>query len=122
VRVLFNQNISFRLVKKIEAVFPGSEHVNTVGLKNKSDQSIWDYAKRENFVVVTFDSDFYDISVLYGKPPQLIWIKTFDQTTQNLEQILKNHAVDIQYSCVNNCFLVATWNGLDYNSVGCTCG
>jgi predicted nuclease of predicted toxin-antitoxin system len=102
VKLLLDQNISFRLVKKIEGIFPESEQVRRIGLENKNDRIVWEFAKREKFTIVTFDSDFYDLSLLLGRPPQLIWIKTSDQTTKNLERLLYDRAADIQDFITSN--------------------
>ncbi len=95
-KILLDQNISYRLVSKIKPIFPGIDHVKNVGLTNKLDKIIWDYAKRERFTIVTFDSDFYDLSLLFGHPPKLIWIKSGNTTTQNLTRILTEKAIQIQ--------------------------
>ncbi len=87
-KLLLDQNISYRLVKKLEASFPGTQHVSKLRLNNKSDRDIWETAKKEGFVIVTFDSDFYDFSLTTGYPPKLIWIRTGNTTTKNLERIL----------------------------------
>ena len=57
-KLLFDQNISFRIIKQLERVFPGSKQVKELGLENTSDIEIWEYAKINNFVIVTFDADF----------------------------------------------------------------
>jgi predicted nuclease of predicted toxin-antitoxin system len=92
VKLLLDQNISYRLVKKIEVDFPGSQHVSQLGLTNKLDRDIWEAAKSSGFVIVTFDADFYDLSLTLGHPPKLIWIRSGNTTTRNLEQLLtKKH-------------------------------
>lgn len=87
-KLLLDQNISYRLVQKLEITFPGTQHVSRLGLTNKSDRDIWETAKREDYIVVTFDSDFYDLSLTLGQPPKLIWIRSGNTTTRNLEGIL----------------------------------
>ena len=87
-KFLLDQNISYRLVRKIDPLFPGTEHVKRLGLENKLDNQIWDYAKKEGFAIVTFDSDFYDMSLLRGHPPKLIWITAGNTTVKSLEKIL----------------------------------
>lgn len=67
-KLLLDQNISFRLIKKIESDFPGSKQVRRVGLENKDDKVIWEFASREDFTIVTFDSNFYDISLICRRP------------------------------------------------------
>jgi len=95
VKLLLDQNISFRLVKKLEPKFPGTKHVSNLGLINKSDRDIWDLAKKEGFVIVTFDSDFYEFSLTEGQPPKLIWIRSGNCATKNVERLLREKADQI---------------------------
>ncbi|HBK70306.1 MAG TPA: hypothetical protein DDZ39_01390 [Flavobacteriaceae bacterium] len=88
---LFDQNISFRLIRKINDVFPNSKHVKELGLENATDIEIFDYAKKNNYSVVTFDSDFCDLNTIRGFPPKIIWIRTGNITTKNLEIIIRLH-------------------------------
>ncbi len=89
-KLLLDQNISYRLVQKLEIIFPGTQHVSKLGLINKSDRDIWETAKRHDYIVVTFDSDFYDLSLTLGQPPKLIWIRSGNTTSRNLEEIFTN--------------------------------
>lgn len=95
-KLLLDQNISYRLVKKLESVFPEIQQVTSLGLSNKSDRSIRDFAKKEGFIVVTFDSDFYDLSLTEGHPPKIIWIKSGNLTTDHLADLLTRKATQIQ--------------------------
>lgn len=95
-KLLLDQNISYKLVKKIESVFPGTQQVRDLGLLNKPDRLIWEFAKKEDFTIVTFDSDFYDLSLTQGHPPKLIWIKSGNITTRNIQQLLSAKVVQIQ--------------------------
>jgi len=65
-KLLFDQNISYRLVKQIIELFPGSKQVRELGLENSTDIEIFDFAKRNDFSIVTFDSNFYDLNVIKG--------------------------------------------------------
>jgi len=58
--LLFDQNISFRIIKWIDDIFPGSISVHDLENKNPHDLDIWKYAKASNYVIVTFDADFID--------------------------------------------------------------
>ena len=57
-KLLFDQNISFRILKKLSDFFADSSHVKTEGLINASDLEIWEYAKHNDFTIVSQDSDF----------------------------------------------------------------
>jgi len=106
-KLLLDQNISYRLVDKINLIFPGTEQVKRLGLENKPDREIWNFARKEDFTIVTFDSDFYDMSLLLGHPPKVIWIKAGNLTTKNLERLIKEKSEqielfisDIEISCL----------------------
>ncbi len=71
-KLLFDQNISFRITKKITDFFPECTHVSDCGLNDGEDPQIWEFAKKNHFTIVTFDSDFFDISIINGHPPKII--------------------------------------------------
>ncbi|MGM0566708.1 MAG: DUF5615 family PIN-like protein [Bacteroidota bacterium] len=95
-RLLFDQNISFRLVNKLSEVFPDTKQVRQLGLENATDLEIWSYAKKYDFTIVTFDSDFCDISNLKGFPPKIIWLRFGNTTTDKLAEILSIKAESIK--------------------------
>ena len=90
-KLLFDQNISPKIVKQIESDFPDSKQVRHVGLKDASDVVIFDYAKNHGYAVVTFDADFVDLNVVRGIPPKIIWLKTGNLTTKSISDLLKNN-------------------------------
>jgi predicted nuclease of predicted toxin-antitoxin system len=92
VKILFDQNISFRVISKLQTEFPGCAQVRALGLENRSDREIWEFAKQESFTIATFDADFYDLLTLYGHPPKVIWLRTGNTHTDNLISILLQHA------------------------------
>jgi predicted nuclease of predicted toxin-antitoxin system len=66
-KLLFDQNISFRILSKIKAHFPEAKQVRQLGIENYSDIEIWKFAKENKFTNVTFDADFFDLSNLKGQ-------------------------------------------------------
>lgn len=90
-KLLFDQNISFRLVKRILHIFPQACQVRHIGLENTSDQDIWTYAKENGFCIVTFDADFLDIAQIQGIPPKIIWLRTGNITTTAIVKLLAQH-------------------------------
>lgn len=87
-KLLFDQNISFRVSKKLQNYFSGCMHVSDCRLNDTEDSTIWEYAKINDFAIVTFDSDFYDISIINGHPPKIIWIRTGNLKTNELVRLL----------------------------------
>jgi Uncharacterized protein conserved in bacteria len=92
-KLLFDQNISFRILRLMPDTFTGCQHVKFVGLNDRNDWDIWQYAKLNDFTIVTFDADFFDISLLKGFPPKIVWLRTGNLITQDIaECIVLNHA------------------------------
>jgi predicted nuclease of predicted toxin-antitoxin system len=94
-KILFDQNISLRIVNKIKDVFPECSQVRLVGLENASDLEIWTFAKQNGYGIMTFDADFYDLATLKGHPPKVIWLRIGNTTTSNLEKVLRTHSETI---------------------------
>lgn len=87
-KLLFDQNISFRLVDKISGFFPEAQQVKQLGLTNATDREIWDFAKEKGYAIVTFDADFYELASVMGNPPKIIWLRTGNCTTDSLAKLL----------------------------------
>ncbi len=88
-RLLLDQNLSPKLVHKLDDIYPDSIHVSHLDLDNASDKEIWEYARTHDYVIVTKDADFGDFSVVWGIPPQIIWIRRGNCTTNDIEEILR---------------------------------
>lgn len=56
--LLFDQNLSRKLVTRLADVFPDSSHVQFYSLTEVADSDIWEFAKSQNFCIVTQDADF----------------------------------------------------------------
>jgi len=74
-KLLLDQNLSYRLLEKLEPVYPGSMQVKFVNLGQADDLTVWRFARDNGFTIVTKDSDFHEFSLLYGNPPKVIWLK-----------------------------------------------
>jgi len=75
VKRLFDQNLSHTLVRRLADLFPDSVHVRDVGLKAAGDPLVWDYAKNNDLMILSKDSDFHQRSFLYGFPPKVVWVR-----------------------------------------------
>ena len=94
-KLLFDQNLSFRLCTHLADLFPGSQQVRTVGLAEATDRAIWDYAKANGFAVASLDADFADMAALVGAPPKLVWLRCGNQPTEVIERLFRDHAQTI---------------------------
>ncbi|MGH9794166.1 MAG: DUF5615 family PIN-like protein [Candidatus Acidiferrales bacterium] len=91
-KLLFDQNLSFKLCRALSDLFPGSAQLRQIALDRADDRTIWQHAKSGGFVLVTMDSDFADLAALLGAPPKIIWLRCGNQSTDALEKILREHA------------------------------
>lgn len=87
-KFLFDQNISHRILKLLPEKYSGSTSVKKEGLINAFDKEIWEFAKNNSYIIVTQDSDFNDLNLLYGFPPKIIWIRTGNLKTNAIADIL----------------------------------
>jgi predicted nuclease of predicted toxin-antitoxin system len=92
VKLLLDQNISFRVANKLQADFPECSQVRELILENKTDREIWNFAKTENYTIVTFDADFYDLVTLFGHPPKVIWLRMGNTSSDHLIEVLQSHS------------------------------
>ena len=95
-RLLFDQNLSRKLVGRLADIFPDSSHVQFHDLADKTDTEIWQFAKISDFYIVTQDADFADRSRLYGSPPKVVWLRCGNIPTRQIEQILRSGSEVIQ--------------------------
>ncbi|WP_205649736.1 DUF5615 family PIN-like protein [Aequorivita ciconiae] len=63
-KLLFDQNISPRVLRRITPHFPSSSRIRFEGLTNASDNLIFKFAKENQYTIVTFDSDFVDFALV----------------------------------------------------------
>jgi predicted nuclease of predicted toxin-antitoxin system len=96
VKLLFDHNLSPRLVNRLSDLYPGSNHVHSLGLDQAPDREVWEYARREGFLIVTKDADFSDLCMLLGFPPKIIWIRRGNCKTSDMETILRRHYADVK--------------------------
>lgn len=105
-KILLDQNLSYRIIKKLNSIYPEINHVSNFNLQASDDKVVWEFAKNNDFTLVTQDSDFYDFSILKGFPPKIIWIKCGNTSTNNIIEILtknyqsiKDFIEDDKYAC-----------------------
>lgn len=90
-KLLFDQNLSFKLCDRLKDVFPGSEQVRRAGLEAADDRVVWDYAGKNGFTLVSQDSDFADLAALFGPPPKVIWLRCGNNPTAFVEKLFCDH-------------------------------
>lgn len=98
-KLLLDENLSDRIIHKIIDLYPDSAHVKTLSLTNTDDLVIWEYAKANDFVIISKDSDFHQRSLLYGHPPKFIYLRIGNSPTSKIVQILRDNFDTIIQFC-----------------------
>jgi predicted nuclease of predicted toxin-antitoxin system len=96
VKLLFDENVSPKLVGLLEREYPGSAHVRDLGLRGAPDSQIWDHAREHGFVIASKDDDFRQRSFLHGAPPKVIWLQVGNAGTSPIAQLLREEATQLQ--------------------------
>jgi len=95
VGLLFDENLSARLVASLADFYPGSAHVGALNLVGASDDEIWIVAKSSGLAIVSKDEDFQRFSILYGPPPKVIWIRLGNCSTDQIIALLRHRHGEI---------------------------
>ena len=90
-KLLFDENLSHKLVRLLADLFPDSIHVREVGLKAADDPIVWEYAKNNGLMIVSKDSDMHQRSFVFGYPPKVVWVRLGNCSTSDVEQLLRQH-------------------------------
>ena len=88
-KLLLDENLSDRIIDKIIDLYSDSQRVKTLGLINTDDALIWEFAKFNDFVIVSKDADFHQRSLLYGHPPKFIYLRIGNSPTAKIIEILR---------------------------------
>lgn len=81
---------------RIADIFPNASHVQFHGLAQKTDTEIWEFAKSNDFCIVTQDADFSERSRLYGSPPKVVWLRCGNAPTNQVETLIRSGQEAIQ--------------------------
>jgi predicted nuclease of predicted toxin-antitoxin system len=101
-KLLLDENLSRRIVPLLQTAYPGTSQIALLKLETASDREIWEFAKSNDFVIVTRDSDFHELSTLYGAPPSVVWLKTGNQSRISVLGYLLDHAEEINSALQQN--------------------
>jgi predicted nuclease of predicted toxin-antitoxin system len=95
VRFLLDQNLSPRLCNSLRDLCEEAVHVRDVELEKATDATVWKFAGENGYIIVTKDSDFNQLSLLFGHPPKIIWIGLGNCTTRDIEFVLQARRSDL---------------------------
>jgi len=96
VKLLLDQNLSRMLVRRLSNEYPESVHVAEVDLDTAADRDIWEYAGEQGYAIVSKDSDFRQLALLFGPPPHVVWLRVGNVSTGVIEALLRRNVARLQ--------------------------
>ncbi|HWF11710.1 MAG TPA: DUF5615 family PIN-like protein [Bryobacteraceae bacterium] len=94
-KLLFDENLSRKLVVRLAELYAGSAHVVDFDLLESPDRDIWEFAKSNAFMIVSTDADFYELATTIGPPPKVLWLRRWRHPTRDAEEVLRREAIRI---------------------------
>lgn len=101
-KLLFDENISARLVKYFLDEFPDSNHIDYLEMQGTTDTNIWDFAAEEGYIIVSKDNDFRQKSFLFGFPPKVVWLSVGNGGTKIIRELLLANIGEIKRFAENS--------------------
>jgi len=96
VKLLFDENLSTRLVALLQADHPGSAHVEQLLGRARSDAEVWEYARSNGFAITSKDNDFRQRAFLLGPPPKVVWLSVGNAGTDVIAALVRARAGDLK--------------------------
>ena len=93
--LLIDENLSDRLPRSLQDIFPDSFHVRGVGLESTDDDEIWAYARTQGLAIVTKDKDYFQLSLERGHPPKVVLIRTGNTPAEGVEALIRGNLAEI---------------------------
>ena len=105
-KLLLDENLSKKMIIRLTSAFSKVTHVAIEGFLNSFDRDIWDFAKKNHYVIVTKDYDFSDMSHLLGCPPKVIKLNCGNKPTGYIcDALISKAAVIKQFTESDNCYM-----------------
>lgn len=90
-KLLFDENLSARLVELLAEEFPGSAHVEQALGRGRTDAEVWQHAIAQNFAIVSKDNDFRQQAFVSAPPPKVIWLDVGNAGTEQIAELPRLH-------------------------------
>ena len=96
VKLLFDENLSDRIAQRILDLYPDSAHVKQHNLIHADDQSIWNFARDNGYMIVSKDADFHQLGFVVGHPPKILYLRMGNASTAAIVDRLRRDFASIQ--------------------------
>ena len=89
-KLLLDANVSWRLVIILKEHFGECIHTDDIPELEfpAKDAKIWQYAKDNDYIIVTRDNDFNDLISVRGFPPKIVWLRTGNCSRKSTADLL----------------------------------
>ncbi|MBI5364065.1 MAG: DUF5615 family PIN-like protein [Planctomycetes bacterium] len=94
-RFLLDNNLSPRLLGSLSQRYPGSSHVRDFSLARADDAVIWSLAKERGFTILSKDADFHQLSLLFGAPPKVVWLRVGNRSTNQILAVIESRGSEL---------------------------
>jgi predicted nuclease of predicted toxin-antitoxin system len=95
-KLLLDANLSYRMISVLKQHFDDCFHVDSIGLTVPAkDSEIWNYARKNDLIIVTNDEDFIDFLNVKGFPPKVVLLKTGNQSRLYITNLLIQRKTEI---------------------------
>jgi len=108
-KLLLAENLSRRLVPFLQETWPGSSQVALLGLEQATDLALWQYAGQHDYVLVTRDADFYDLSLTRGATPVVLWLRINNPDKSEMLRVLIDKHATIHEAFAAGATCVELW-------------
>ena len=96
-KLLLDANISWRIIKSLKPFVEECIHVDQCNLKVPAkDIEIWNFAKTNEYIIITNDDDFINFSTIYGYPPKIVIFKTGNLNRVYVQDLLLKYLNNIK--------------------------
>ena len=95
-KLLLDQNLSRVLIRQLSGEYVESVHAAEIGLDSATDREIWEYAGERGYVIVSKDSDFRQLALLFGPPPHVVWLRLGNVSTGLIEALLRRSVEQVE--------------------------
>lgn len=95
-KFIVDHNLPPQLVRVLVERFPGTTHTMDLGFDRLPDTQLWEFAKEHDFHLMTKDSDHFQLSLVRGAPPKVVWIRIGNAPIHMVTSLLERHLDDIE--------------------------
>jgi len=97
VKLLFDENLSPRLVSLLADIYPGAAHIHDLGMGQAQDVDIWSFAGAEGYTIVSKDWDYQQLSFRFGQPPKVILLRIGNCSVRDSARLLRERYILVRH-------------------------